>query len=208
MAKKKGLSRPAKVFWGLLAAVLIAITGIWGYNRYMEQKKIDNLYKHGFKLLEEQTALYIKENYSGISKIEFSPIFIDGDGKFTMLTANVVPVVYDEEGNKGYLGKKMDNVIPAGYGLLDGISALEFDLWGNDVVYLSDSASGKEIDVSKYDRLPDKAKLTSAPSIDENMELLVQGGQLKNIIKSSDGSPNVKIQYNTTVKKGDYTKWR
>ena len=33
------------------------------------------LYKRGFRLLEEQLATYIKEHYSGVSKIEFSPIF-------------------------------------------------------------------------------------------------------------------------------------
>ena len=33
-------------------------------DRYAEQR----LYKHGFRLLEEQIAVYIKENYSGISK--------------------------------------------------------------------------------------------------------------------------------------------
>ena len=36
-------------------------------------RKEEKVIKHGFRLLEEQLGLYIKENYSGISKIEFSP---------------------------------------------------------------------------------------------------------------------------------------
>ena len=36
-------------------------------------RKEEKIIKHGFRLLEEQIGIYIKENYSGISKIEFSP---------------------------------------------------------------------------------------------------------------------------------------
>ena len=36
-------------------------------------RKEEKVIKYGFRLLEEQLGLYIKENYSGISKIEFSP---------------------------------------------------------------------------------------------------------------------------------------
>ena len=38
----------------------------------MDRMKVDNLYRHGFQLYEEQIATYLKEHYSGISKIEFS----------------------------------------------------------------------------------------------------------------------------------------
>ncbi|AXQ79705.1 hypothetical protein DDV21_003125 [Streptococcus chenjunshii] len=174
----------------------------------MEKKKVEQLYQHGFQLLEEQTALYIKENYSGISKIEFSPIFIDGDGKFTMLTANVVPVVYDEEGNSVLLGIPTEKEDQESYGLLEGIYALEFDLWKNEVVYLSDSATGKEIDVSKYDHLPDQAKLAESRKIDENITALIEDGQLQGVEKSLDGSPQAKINYNVEIKKGEYWKWQ
>ena len=34
--------------------------------------KEEKIIEHGFRLLEEQIATYIKENYSGVSKIEFS----------------------------------------------------------------------------------------------------------------------------------------
>ncbi|AND79968.1 hypothetical protein [Streptococcus pantholopis] len=201
MAKRKKLSRPAKVFWGLLAVVLIAVTGIWGYNRYMEQKKIDNLYKHGFKLLEEQTALYIKENYSGISKIEFSPIFIDGDGKFTMLTAEIEPFIYDNKGNKAKLGGKIENTAYESYGLLNGITALDYDINGKEIIYLKDYDANLEIDVSGYNTLPDKAKLSSSKKIDSNMEALVTDGQLEEVKKSTLGSPDAEIKYNLEIKK-------
>ena len=64
------------------------------------------LYKRGFRLLEEQLATYIKEHYSGVSKIEFSPIFVQGGDGQSMFRANIVPVIYDLQGNKAYLGKK------------------------------------------------------------------------------------------------------
>ena len=37
------------------------------------ERKEEKIIKHGFRLLEEQLGLHIKEKYSGISKIEFSP---------------------------------------------------------------------------------------------------------------------------------------
>ena len=38
--------------------------------------KTTKLYQRGFRLLEEQIGTYIKEKYSGIEKIEFSPIYV------------------------------------------------------------------------------------------------------------------------------------
>ncbi|MGT2737796.1 hypothetical protein [Streptococcus pantholopis] len=204
MAKRKKLSRPAKVFWGLLAVVLISITGIWGYNRYMEKKKVDQLYQHGFQLLEEQIATYIKENYSGISKIEFSPIYIDGDGKFTMRTAYVIPIIYDNYGNKAKLGGRVENTnrVYAKHGLLNGISSLDFDINGNWIIYLDNSANGNQIDVSKYDHLPAKAKLSTNDFIDDNITSLVQANHLKGVFASKDGSSNTLIRYNTEIRWG------
>ena len=56
--------------------------------------KEEKIIKHGFRLLEEQIGTYIKENYSGISKIEFSPIFIQGGKDNPPFTADVLPVIY------------------------------------------------------------------------------------------------------------------
>ncbi|MEX2804961.1 hypothetical protein AB3329_07610 [Streptococcus sp. H31] len=206
MAKKKRLSRPAKVFWGLLAVVLIAITGIWGYNRYMQKKKVEQLYQHGFQLLEEQIATYIKENYSGVSKIEFSPIYIDGDGKFTMFRMHVVPKIYDSEGNHALLGSTIGNTSYTSYGLNSGV-ILDFDISGNEIIYLEDFDNDKEIEVSNDTHLPDKAKLLSSSSIDENIQALINDGQLKGIEKGEIGSSQAEVKYNIEIKKGDYTTW-
>ena len=69
----------------------------------MDRMKVDNLYRHGFQLYEEQIATYLKEHYSGISKIEFSPIFISGGGGESFVHSRVIPVIYDNYGNKAYL---------------------------------------------------------------------------------------------------------
>ena len=75
-----------------IIAVLIILASGGGYcmTKWIEQQnspynvgdvledKGVKLYKRGFRLLEEQLATYIKEHYSGVSKIEFSPIFIQG----------------------------------------------------------------------------------------------------------------------------------
>ncbi|MEX2804928.1 hypothetical protein AB3329_07445 [Streptococcus sp. H31] len=207
MAKKKSLSRPAKVFWGLLAAVVIAITGIWGYNRYMQKKKVDQLYQHGFQLLEEQIATYIKENYSGVSKIEFSPIFISGDGQHSFLNLDVVPVVYDEYGNRALLGRKIGNTMYGRYGFPTDFYVLELGSDAEEIIYLASSRSGEEIDVSDTIILPEEAKLGTAPALDDNIFALIDNNQLKGIEKNSEGSPDVEIVYNLEIKKGDYAQW-
>ncbi|AND78946.1 hypothetical protein [Streptococcus pantholopis] len=206
MAKRKGLSRPTKIFWGLLAVVLIAITGIWGYNRYMQKKKVEQLYQHGFRLLEEQIATYIKENYSGVSKIEFSPIFISGGGQHSFLNLDVVPVVYDEYGNKAYLGKSIEKQGYGSYGTGDSLR-LAFDSAGEEVIELKDFDADKVYDVSGYKTLPDFAKLKSNPLMDKNVAALVENHQLEAVEKSSEGSPGIEIVYNLEIRKGDYTQW-
>ena len=60
----------------ILLYLIVFLVLVVGGEFYMDRLKIDNLYRHGFQLYEEQIATYLKEHYSGISKIEFSPIFI------------------------------------------------------------------------------------------------------------------------------------
>ncbi|AXQ79702.1 hypothetical protein DDV21_002620 [Streptococcus chenjunshii] len=188
------------MFWGLLAAVLIAITGIWGYNRYMEKKKVEQLYQHGFQLLEEQIATYIKENYSGVRKIEFSPIYIDGDGRFTMRTAEVVPILYDEHGNKAQFGGKIDHFGHPSYGILNYLR-IDWDIYGTEIIEL---ASGKDyyVEVAYGQSLPEATKWTENENIDNNIQALIDIGELKGIEKSAQGSPSAEIRYNVTFKKG------
>ena len=131
------------------------------------------LYKRGFRLLEEQLATYIKEHYSGVSKIEFSPIFVQGGDGQTMFDANIVPVIngFDEE-------------------------VIEIDV------------DGKFLDITNYKSLPQKAKLTINPSMDKNIEALVNAGQLKDVVKSEKGSLEAEVAYNTEIKKGYHWEWR
>ena len=161
--------------------------------------KTTRLYKRGFRLLEEQIGTYIKDHYTGIEKIEFSPIYVTDEGS-TFSDAYVRPTLYDKYGNKATLGDKIKKFIPLSYGLISHI-VLDFDGDGNDVIELLDS-NGKPVDVSNEEHLPRKAILTEASSTDENIELLVEDGQLKEVVKDEKGSPNAEIVYNTELQKG------
>lgn len=108
--------------------------------------------------------------------------------------------IYDKYGNKATLGDQIDKFIPLNYGLISDI-VLDFDGGGNDVIELLDS-NDKPVDVSNVEHLPRKAKLTEARSTDENIELLVEDGQLKGVVKDDKGSPNAEIVYNTELQKG------
>nr|WP_223358688.1 hypothetical protein [Streptococcus gordonii] len=197
MMKKKILT--------ILALILVLVSGgIFVYNKLTKPNfgpKTTKLYQHGFQLLEEQIGTYIKEHYKGIEKIEFSPIYITGDNGGSMLNAYVRPTIYDKYGNKATLGTTIDNYTPNSYGLITHIF-LDFDGSGNDVIELMDS-EGNEIDVSNAKHLPDEAKLTNARSTDENISLLVQDGQLKDVVKDEKGSPEAEIIYNVKLSKGE-----
>ena len=162
--------------------------------------KTTRLYKRGFRLLEEQIGTYIKEHYTGIEKIEFSPIYVTDEGS-TFSNAYVRPTIYDKYGNKATLGDQIDKFIPLSYGLISDI-VLDFDGGGNEVIELLDS-NGKSVDVSNEEHLPKRAILTEASSTDENIELLVEDGQLIGVVKDDKGSPGAEIVYNTELHKGD-----
>ena len=96
-----------KLLWGILGitfAIFLSLGAVGGikYMDYQKEKQEQTarehkLYKRGFRLLEEQIAIYTKKHYEGVSKIEFSPIFEDG-GDYSMYTLNMVPVIYDNYG--------------------------------------------------------------------------------------------------------------
>ena len=161
--------------------------------------KTTKLYQHGFRLLEEQIGTYIKEHYRGIEKIEFSPIYITEEGS-TFSNAYVRPTIYDKYGNKATLGTPINNYNPSSFGIVSHV-ILNFDGGGNEAIDLKDS-NGNNIDVSKAQHLPDEAKLTKARSTDENISLLVQDNQLKDVVKDEKGSPEAEIVYNTELQKG------
>lgn len=191
--------------WVKIIAILIFILSgsYFVYNKLTKPNlgpKTTKLYKHGFLLLEEQIGTYIKEHYTGIEKIEFSPIYVTEEGS-TFSNAYVRPTIYDKYGNKATLGDKIKKFIPLSYGLISDI-VLDFDGGGNEVIELLDS-NGKPVDVSNEEHLPKRAILTEASSTDENIELLVENGQLIGVVKDDKGSPGAEIVYNTELHKGD-----
>ena len=187
----------------IIAIVLILIFGgTYIYNKLTKPNlgpKTTKLYQHGFRLLEEQIGTYIKEHYRGIEKIEFSPIYITEEGS-TFSNSYVRPTIYDKYGNKATLGTPINNFNPSSFGIVSDV-LLNFDGGGNEAIDLKDS-NGNNIDVSKAQHLPDEAKLTKARSTDENISLLVQDNQLKDVVKDEKGSPEAEIIYNVELSKG------
>lgn len=89
-----------------------------------------------------------------------------------MLNVYVRPTIYDKYGNKATLGTTIKNYTPNSYGLLTH-TFLDFD------------GSG----------------LTKARSTDENISLLVEDSQLKDVVKDEKGSPEAEIIYNVKLSK-------
>ena len=173
-------------------------------------RKEEKIIKHGFRLLEEQIGTYIKENYSGISKIEFSPIFIQGGKDNPPFTAHVLPVIYDEEGNRAVLGGQFGKTGYPAYGLSSDLR-LDFDNNDNEIIELGNSAKGLgvEIDVSNAKTLPEEAKIkTAIKPIDENIVALIDTKKLKNVRKNKEGSPKAELIYNLEIKRGEYWKYQ
>ena len=161
--------------------------------------KTAKLYQHGFRLLEEQLGTYIKEHYSGLEKIEFSPIYVTEEGS-TFSNVYIRPTIYDKHGNEATLGTEVKNVISSDIGIVSHI-IVDFDGDGNEVIELKDS-NGTFIDVSNEQHLPNEVKLTRQPFVDGNIELLVEDGQLIGVVKDDKGSPDAEIVYNTELHKG------
>ena len=190
-----------KILIMITVLVMLGSGGIYIYNKLTKPNfspKTTKLYQRGFRLLEEQLGTYIKEHYSGLEKIEFSPIYVTEEGS-TFSNVYIRPTIYDKHGNKATLGTKVNNVYPSSFGIVSHI-ILNFDGGGNEAIDLKDS-NGNNIDVSNAQHLPDEAKLTRAKGIDLNMELLVEYGQLKDVVKDEKGSPEAEIIYNVKLSK-------
>ncbi|WP_185775908.1 hypothetical protein [Streptococcus sanguinis] len=192
-----------KKLFTTLALILVLVSGgIYIYNKLTKPNfspKTTKLYQRGFRLLEEQIGTYIKEKYSGIEKIEFSPIYVTGDDGSSMLNAYVRPTIYDKYGNKATLGTQIKKYVPNSFGI-EADLVLDFDWSGNEVIELLDSEDNS-IDVSNAKELPEEAKLTDAKSIDINIQMLVEDGQLKDVVKDEKGSPEAQIIYNVKLSK-------
>ena len=191
-----------KILIMITVLVMLGSGGIYMYNKLTKPNfspKTTKLYQRGFRLLEEQIGTYIKEKYSGIEKIEFSPIYVTGDEDSSMLNAYVRPTIYDKYGNKATLGTQIKKYVPNSFGI-EADLVLDFDWSGNEVIELLDSEDNS-IDVSNAKELPEEAKLTDAKSIDINIQMLVEDGQLKDVVKDEKGSPEAQIIYNVKLSK-------
>ena len=200
----------------LVLAILFAASMLY-LNKKMDDQKdpynvstvLDNkgakLYKRGFRLLEEQLATYIKEHYSGVSKIEFSPIFVQGGDGQSMFRATIVPVIYDNHGNKAYLGRSVGEE-DFGRFTSSGSIQLSFDGFDNEVIEIK--VDDDYVNISNNEILPEKAKLSTSKRIDNNISALIKAGQIKNIEKNQNGSPRAEVKFNTQIRKGDHFKWR
>ena len=200
----------------IVSAVLVSLllAGVFYVSQYnfstgLERKE-EKIIKHGFRLFEEQIGTYIIENYSGISKIEFSPILIQGGEDNPPFTAHVLPVIYDKEGNRAVLGGHFGKKEYPAYGLSSDLK-LDFDYDDHEIIELGNSAKGLgvEIDVSNAKSLSNEAKIkTDIKPIDENIAALVDTKKLKNVKKDKAGSPKAKIDYNLEIKRGEYWKYQ
>ncbi len=201
----------------LVLAILFAASMLY-LNKKMEEQKdpynvssvLDDkgvkLYKRGFRLLEEQLATYIKEHYSGVSKIEFSPIFVQGGDGQTLFSANIVFSIYDKNQNKAYVGGAIGDIT---YPTYDNVWDVRMDFNGLDEEIIELRTSDKKlIDVSDFQHLPPEAKLKVSDKVDENLEALIQDKQIEGIKKDAKGSANSDVVYNDEIKKGDEREWR
>mgnify|MGYP003362609507 CR=1 FL=1 len=191
------MKRLKTIFLSLLCLFVLALGGLF----FMDRMKVDNLYRHGFQLYEEQIATYLKEHYSGISKIEFSPIFKSGGKGEGFVYARIVPVVYDTYGNKVYL--RNDGVLKMGvadYEMTAGID-LDFNVNdGSEIIYLRNNQK-ESISVESYQNLPDELKLNKDEITDEVMTAFAREGHLKGVEKNSQGSPKAEIIYNLEIRR-------
>ena len=207
-----------KKFFAIGIALIVLISGgVYCMTKWIEHQNspynvsdvLDDkgvkLYKRGFRLLEEQLATYIKEHYSGVSKIEFSPIFVQGGDEHSMFRATIVPVIYDNHGNKAYLGRSVGEE-DFGRFTSSGSIQLSFDGLDNEVIEIK--VDDDYVNISNNEILPEKAKLSTSKRIDNNISALIKAGQIKNIEKNQNGSPNAKVKFNTQIRKGEHFKWR
>ena len=171
----------------------------------LDDKEV-KLYKRGFRLLEEQLSTYIKERYSGVSKIEFSPIFVQGGDGQTMFSANIVFSIYDKNQNKAYVGGTIGDITYPTYDNVWDVR-MDFNGWDEEIIELRTSDK-KLIDVSDFQHLPPEAKLKVSDKVDENIEALIQDKQIEGIKKDAKGSADSDVVYNDEIKKGDEREWR
>ena len=205
--------------FAIIAVLVVLISGgVYCMTKWIEHKNspynvsdvLDDkgvkLYKRGFRLLEEQLATYIKEHYSGVSKIEFSPIFVQGGDGQTLFSANIVFSIYDKNQNKAYVGGAIGDITYPTYDNVWDVR-MDFNGWDEEIIELRTSDK-KLIDVSDFQHLPPEAKLKVSDKVDENLEALIQDKQIEGIKKNAKGSAVSDVVYNDEIKKDDERDWR
>ena len=173
------MKRVKFILLSLLCLFALAI----GAKLFMDRMKVDNLYRHGFQLYEEQIATYLKDHYSGIGKIEFSPIFITGGKGESFLQGRVVPVVYDTYGNKVYLRNDgfVEKVL-VDYSMVFGTD-LDFNVNdGSEIINLRDDKR-RHNSVIGGQSLPENLKWVDHETTDEAMYAFSREGHLKGVEK-------------------------
>ena len=190
------MKRVKTIFLSLLCLFVLAI----GAKFFTDRMKVDNLYRHGFQLYEEQIATDLKEHYSGICKIEFSPIFISGGKGESFVHSRVIPVIYDTYGNKAYLqnGRPLDIGVPR-YGTFAGLQ-LDFTYDGSEYIHLLNDEK-EYIQADQYHHIPPKLNLKKNDIMDEVLTTYVKKGLLKGVEKNSQGSPKAEIIYNLEIRR-------
>lgn len=204
--------------FAIIAVLVVLISGgVYCMTKWIEHKNspynvsdvLDDkgvkLYKRGFRLLEEQLATYIKEHYSGVSKIEFSPIFVQGGDGQSMFRATIVPVIYDSHGNKAYLGRSVGE---EDFGRFTSSGSIQLNFDGHDNEIIEIKSDDGYLSISNSEKLPEKAKLSTSKRIDNNISALIKAGYIKDIEKNQNGSPHAEVKFNTQIRKGDHFKWR
>ncbi len=206
-----------KIIFTLAVLMLLIPGGIFGVTKWIEHQNspynvsdvLDDkgvkLYKRGFRLLEEQLATYIKEHYSGVSKIEFSPIFVQGGDGHSMFRATIVPVIYDNHGNKVYLGRSVGE---EDFGRFTSSGSIQLNFDGHDNEIIEIKSDDGYLNISNSEKLPKKAKLSTSKRIDNNISALIKAGHIKDIKKNQNGSPHAEVKFNTQIRKGEHFKWR
>ena len=206
-----------KIIFTLAVLMFLIPGGIFGVRKWIEHQNspynvsdvLDDkgvkLYKRGFRLLEEQLATYIKEHYSGVSKIEFSPIFVQGGDGQSMFRATIVPVIYDNHGNKVYLGRSVGE---EDFGRFTSSGSIQLNFDGHDNEIIEIKSDDGYLNISNSEKLPKKAKLSTSKRIDNNISALIKAGHTKDIKKNQNGSPHAEVKFNTQIRKGEHFKWR
>ena len=163
-----------KIFALFVALIVLISGGVYCMTKWIEHQNspynvsdvLDDkgvkLYKRGFRLLEEQLATYIKEHYSGVSKIEFSPIFVQGGDGQSMFRATIVPVIYDNHGNKAYLGRSVGD---EDFGRFTSSGSIQLSFDGDDNEIVEIKADNGYVNISNSEKLPEKAKLSTSQSM-------------------------------------------